>query len=184
MKQTNFFDEMLERLPAENREAYTGSDQIILILDGFINVLPSFVAIFAFLLSGISFKVFSSVVSRVDDTPENIYVWRFVTGNVFAYFYIVLALISIFATTDDPFGIVCVNLYNLFMVVYAYIGFNFAKALISIKKSPRFANILLILLILFTSGLAFTILSYVGVYFTIARNKALNSNNGNNGTIV
>lgn len=171
-------EDMKANLPIESQSALPNEESVLLLIDGVINALPSMAVIFAFLLAGVSLKVFGAVASRMNDVPLRVFEWRFATSSVFAWFYVVLIFLSMIAGAADVFGITVINVYNVFMIVYAYIGFNFVRTMLAMRRSSGFATLALIAVILIASGFAVTLLSYIGVYFTIARNKALKNANG------
>lgn len=171
------YEDIEAALAAQGASADTAlvtEEQITLLLDSLVAVIPSLVVILGFIFAGISLKVFTAVVRRFDTRIDHVFNWVFFTGSIFAYFYIVLALLSFIAGTTDVFGIAVANIYNVFMVVYAYVGFNFARALLAQKRSVAFSTVILLVIIAISAGFALTVLSFLGVYFTIARNKAIN----------
>ncbi len=176
---TEYFAQMASRLPAESQAVVITEQEIGSIIDSVILTLPSFIVVISFIIVGISLKIFSSVSSRMIDKPEKVFNWRFSTGNLFAYFYIALLVLSFFADTSDAFGIVVSNLYTVFLVIYAYIGFNVARAMFMQRKSAAFSTFILIVLVLLLSNLAISLLSFLGVFFTITKNKVEKKSSGN-----
>ena len=174
-------EEMKATLPEQSLAGLPNEEVVLLLLDGVINALPSMTVILAFLLCGVSLKVFSGVASRIDGAPQRVLEWRFTTNNIFAWFYVAVALLSVIAGASDVLAIAIININNVFMAVYAYIGFCFVKAMMTMRRSSGFATLMLIAIILLMSSFALTVLSYVGVYFTIARNKAIKSGDGAGG---
>jgi len=166
------FDQMLEGIPEGSEGVAATEEYATLLLTTFVNSLPSLIVICAFLIVGASMKVFGFVVSRFTARPTALYRWRFSTSSPFVYFYLALFVLSIFAGGVDVFGIAVLNLYNVFTAVYAYIGFNFLRALLMMKKSAFFSTFILILSVVLLSSIALTVLAMFGVYFTIAKNKA------------
>lgn len=136
-------------------------------------VIPSLVVIAAFLITGLTAKVFTFIVSRFSDRPDFAVNWRFSTGNLYAYFYIAVVLLSSLAGASDIPGIALANIRNVFMIVYAYIGFNYVHYVISRSRSSFFATAVLIAAILALSSFALSLLSFIGVYFTVVKNKTL-----------
>ena len=140
--------------------------------DSFKLLSLSFAVIVGFVISGITLKLYSFAVLKLAKDGHYVLNWRFATSNVFAIFYIVLSFVSVFALSSDSFVTVAIaNLYNIFMVVYAYFGFNFAASLISMRRSRGFAFLVLIFIILAFSSFAIEILSFMGVFYTITENK-------------
>ena len=84
----------------------------------------------------------------------------------------VLSFAIIFINSFDNFYFVAVyNLYNIFMVLFAYIGFKALVYLLN-KKFNKAISILMIIgaLVTFTS-LASQLLALVGVIYTIRKNN-------------
>jgi hypothetical protein len=70
-------------------------------------------------------------------------------------------------SADSVVSVAVANLYNIFMVVFAYLGFNFAVQLLSTRRSKAFAYFIIVLALLMFSSFAIEILSLMGVFFTI-----------------
>ena len=178
----NFIESSLQ----SNTELYEGvyegisEEYISLLLSSLVMTLPSLVVALAFLLTGLSCKFFTFIVSRLSDKREYILSWRFSTSNIFAYFYLAAVIFLGLIGTSDVFGIAIANLQNVFMLVYAYIGFNYAKYIFSRRRNAIFVTLILIAAVAAFSSLAVSILSFLGVYFTIAKNKALSANSSDN----
>ncbi len=166
-----YVEEMTASLPEGAAAAAFTEEDIVNLLDSFILIIPSLIVIVAFVMVGIICKIFSSILSGMINDPKSIFDWRFDTDSIFAYFYIALILLSAFSATNDVFGIAVANLYNVFMVVYAYFGFNFAKAILMRSKSSAASTFILVAIIFLLSGFAVSLLSFLGVYFIIMKNK-------------
>ena len=160
-------------------ESFFGEDIAAEIFDLLVSISFSILIIVAFTIAGITLKVFCGIIARLVSEPHCVYEWRFSTSSLFAYFYIALLILSFIVGSSDVFAICVQNLYNVFMVVYAYIGFNFAHALFSRERSPLFTIAVLIFAILFASSVAVTLLSLLGVFFTVKRNKDREALGGN-----
>ncbi|MBQ8321945.1 MAG: DUF2232 domain-containing protein [Clostridia bacterium] len=139
-------------------------------IDSLANYLISFILIVAFLLTGITLKLFGFVLSRLHSEPEQIRGWRFVTPSAFAYFYIVLFLVSTFMMGNSVIEVAVLNLSNLFAVIYAYIGLKSAYSMLRSKRSAVFSSVILTLALFVFSGFAINVLSVLGVVFTIRYN--------------
>jgi hypothetical protein len=75
--------------------------------------------------------------------------------------------------SNGVLGIAVGNLYNIFMVVYAYVGFNYAVAVLSIKFKPTTSIIILLVITLLAMSMALGLLAMFGVLFTIRKNREL-----------
>ena len=135
------------------------------------NMIIAYVLIYSFLVVGISAKLFGAIVSRCMEDKESIRKWRFVTSNVYAYFYVILALAAVFVGTTDVLSVSVLNLYCLFMHVFAYVGFNYAVALFG-RKMKKVASFIIVSIALLISGtIGLQILAFLGVMFTIRRSR-------------
>ena len=150
---------------------YTAEEAAAL-FDMLLNMMLSIIVIISLVLVGIILKIFSAFMIRVSDNPERILSWRFVTPNLFAYFYLTLfVLYFILASSGGALAISVMNLYNIFMAIYAYFGFGYATAFLSKGRSRGFATVMVIIGCVLFSSFAFQILSVLGVFFTINYNK-------------
>ncbi len=141
-----------------------------------ISMIISYLVIFSFATIGIAMKIFSFTASRCADDSSGIKEWRFLTTNVYAYFYVILALVSVFVySTDSLFGISVLNLYNIFMVVFAYVGFNYALSLLRRRMKKWSSFIFLAVLTVMFSSLAIQFLAFLGVIFTIRKSRETGS---------
>ena len=130
-------------------------------------------AISAFLISGITFKVFEATLKRYTSGTD-IKRWSFGTSSLLAYTYVILSILDIF--TSDSIGVVPVSisvLVSIFAVVYAYLGFKLVYAITSKKRGRVIATIILLFAFLLLSSISVRLLSYIGVYYTIYTNRAL-----------
>ena len=131
--------------------------------------------LFAFVLSGLTLKLFVHSVEKNSDEECEIYGWNFAASNFVSYFYIVLALVALVSVADgSTFSFVIFTLNTIFTAVFAYIGIkSLYYIIISKGKSKAFAIVLLVLAILLLSSFAFQILSYFGVIMNILTNKVI-----------
>lgn len=142
------------------------------LFDAMASVMISVFIITAFFLAGFTYKIFGLITLRFAEDKEKSLKWRFVTPSLYAYFYIVLIILQLLVgASDDVLAIAVINLYNVFMFVYAYVGFNCAHAMLLTRRSSGFAWLILILATVTFSSLAIQILSMLGVIFTLQYNK-------------
>ena len=148
-----------------------GEDIVVSAFDQQVNMIISYVLIGAFAMTGISMKLFSAIVSRCVDDNSSIRSWRFIANGACAYLYVILALGAIFVLPTDVLGISVLNLYNFFMCVFAYVGFNYALALFRRRMKKVASFILLVVILLVASSIAIQILAFLGVFFTIRKSR-------------
>ncbi len=139
---------------------------------------PSLIGIFIFVITGISFKIFSAAVYRRCENTDYILRWRFSTSGVFVIFYILLAVLNIFISEINAYTLSVVNLYAFFNFIYAYIGYNYLTAIFAQKMRPGIARLIIILAVLFLSSFAMQVLALLGAFFTFLANKAMRNHSG------
>lgn len=133
-----------------------------------IRSLISYIVIGSFVIVGLSMKAFSLAVSKLSENKRHIIEWRFVATNIFAYSYLLLVVASIFVhSADSVFAISVLNLYNIFQVIFAYVGFNFAMAILTTRMRTGTAFIILFALLAVFSSFVIQLLAVMGVMFTL-----------------
>ena len=181
-----FYGEILDSLRAifisSMSELYTASgfeisqEIIAAAFDMQVRLIVAYLLIGGFLLVGLSMKVFSLAVALLAEEKKHIAEWRFATTNIFAYFYLILTLASMFVmSADSLFAVSVLNLYNIFLVIFAYVGFNFAIAILSFKLKRGMAFFILLILIGVFASFAMQILAVLGVLFTLRNNRKENT---------
>ena len=165
-------------------EAYTTSgievtaELLTELFDSQINMIVSYIIIAGFLTVGLSFKLFGYILGKWSENKAEIKAWKFKTSNAFAYCYLILVFASIFLmSSTDILSVVIYNLYNIFLVVYAYVGFNVVKDMLTKKLSPLFASFIIIGALIVFSSLVVQILAVSGVFYTIRTKKEAESIN-------
>ncbi len=141
-------------------------------LDNLAYLSPSVIAIVAFLLIGIAFKIFIRLIFKYSLAGSLVLRWRFTTTNVFVIFYLVLALLNVFLSDKGAFAVSVLNLYTFFNFLYAYVGYNFAIALLTQKMRYGIAVLIVVGAVMLFSSLAFNLLAIGGVVFTFISNKS------------
>ena len=102
--------------------------------------------------------------------------------SLFAYFYALLIIISLFIdSADDVFAMAIINLQMIFMAVFAYIGFTFVSALITVRaRRPAYSGLIFAVAVVLCSSVAMRILALVGAFVVIMHGKI----SGNNSTVT
>lgn len=152
--------------------AYNAMEAEAFIKETVLLLIPMTVLL-AFLSTGITFKVFSKIVEKNSGEESGIHFWKFKTSNLIAYFYIVVAVLSIFAYSDGSvFTYVITTVNTIFAPIFAYIGaYVIYIFLISRGKSPFFSIFIIFAGIFIFSSFSLQLLSFFGVYFNITSNK-------------
>ena len=153
-------------------EVVISSEDIAMMFDSVANLGIAMIIILSFAIVGISFKLFTRVVASYVKDGSIIRDWRFRPSGVFGYFYIALYLFSIFLGEPSAFSLTVMNLYYVFMVVFAYLGYGVTVSFLSQVRSSTFAYLSVIAALVLFSSIAIQILSLVGVFFAINYGKA------------
>ena len=158
---------LAEQLDGE-ASTYAISEEFALSLaDSIISMLPALFIMTAVVVAGITCKIFTYTVYRVTGNSR-IYEWKFVPHSPLAYAYSVLfVLYVVLSGRTDVFSLVTVNLAVVLMCIYAYYGFGFATALISMRHTRGFAWSILAVGLIVMPPITFVVLSFFGVAFNI-----------------
>ena len=134
----------------------------------------SFIAGFAFLISGIAIKIFAFTVLRVSKKGILISFAHFIPTNISAYSYALVLILSIFSGTDSTFGIIMLNASNIFMLVFAYLGVRYLTTLAHMTGKRGLIYAILIASLVTVPDVALRLLSLLGAWVTIGTNNTLN----------
>ena len=138
------------------------------VLRSLASIVPSIVIICSFVLSGFSLKFQSLMLRSVaeDDTKKRIAEWRFSLSTPIYYaFWIVLLLnfFTEFSKNVSVYSITVVNIYNVLLYVFAYLGIGVVLTMLEkLFKSRRLAKLAIVGAILLFSGLAIELIAYFG----------------------
>ncbi len=129
--------------------------------------LPSFVIIFAFFLTGISYKLYDFLRVRLFDISRKD-LELFVPTKFLTYSYIVIAILSLFSSSGtDIFALSITNVYNVLLVVFAYFGLKITYTLVKVARGTAFAVLLILVAFALFTSTAITLLSFIGVFFAL-----------------
>ncbi len=168
-----FVSSIMDTLKETSSELFLAIDELTVseAFDSLFNFSPSAIVIFAFALTGVALKIFSTLSYKLAKEPQRVIYWRFATSSVIAYFYCALFVLNFFAAGNEVFAITVSNLFYVFLAVYAYIGYNFALSIISGRLGYALSVIIVIAIILLFGIIALELLSLLGVVFTHISNK-------------
>ena len=175
---------MLENPMLADQTTAITDDVIVELIDGYFSLIPSFMVILALVSTAISHAVFLIILALCASRGIAKNTGAFCTSPVFAIAYILLFIMTLFENDGGVFSIAMLNLYSVFRLVYAYVGFRLFSFIIGKKlKSIPLAVVILSVLSLIFSGFAIDILSAVGVLetFAVARFYAKGGDNMNGG---
>lgn len=97
--------------------------------------------------------------------------WSFATPVLFAYFYGVVFLLSIFIVGDSVFALAVGNLQLFFMCMYAYVGFKYLRFVSRRTRRRHPMTIVIIVLFFLMPSVAIQLLSLEGVIAVITAHR-------------
>lgn len=158
---------------ANASEMLTKADMSI-IFESLTSQIISLIGIFAFLMSGITIKLFSSFMLKVTKRGMLRSFAHFLPSNIVAYGFVAVLIISIFSGNENVFEIVILNLSNILSAVFAYLGLRYLITALGISGRRGLGYSAIIFAFLMFPGAAIRILSLLGVYATVGTNNAIN----------
>ncbi len=132
----------------------------------------SFLIISAFVLCGLTCKIFSRMVAYAERDEAYIRAWRFLPPSIAAYFYIALVVLSFFVgSAETVFAIAIQNLIYIFMAVFAYVGLRHLIFVAAQAKRRGFFLLVVGFLLILLNVSALQILSFLGTYVAVISNR-------------
>ena len=130
--------------------------------------LPSLVIVIAFILTGITFKLFDFFTTRVfPEANENFGI--FIPTKFLAYSFISIAILSVLSSSSpDIFAISINNVNNVLTAVFAYFGLKIAYSIVKNTRGSLFAVLLIVVALVLFGTTAITLLSFIGVFFALS----------------
>ena len=155
-----------EQIAALLSEGYVRSS-----VDLYMSMLPSVVVILALAVTALANGVYLIAI-RAASKKASLGTDMFCTSATFAVFFVILAIFNLFESDGSVFNTAMLNLYNVFLVVFAYVGFRFASYMLSQRiKSLALSVIILLVVCFIFSAFSVNLLSVVGVLETFAVSK-------------
>lgn len=137
--------------------------------------LISYIFISSFVSVGLGMKIFGAFTGKLASEKYHILKWRFMPSRSYAYVYVIISIIWVFISTlDNAFAVSVMNLYNIFSIIFLYVGFVSLYNGFKLKMNPITALFLLSLGTLMLSSLGVQILSIIGVV-TVLRNSVISN---------
>lgn len=140
-----------------------------------IKFLPAAIISFAFVSTGIAMKIFSRQAELRTKEASKIDSWSFVPSTFVGVFYLVVAVLALFVT-DGVFADSVLVLDTLFSLVFFYMGVKFFLTVFRYKGKSGLVIFILLLAIFAFGAFASRLISYIGVYFTVASNRTSSEN--------
>ncbi len=138
-----------------------------LFIDSFdllVNLLPAIIAILAFFLAGLTLKYTRRSLINTFKREPLIVLWRFRMTRLYAAFFITLAVLNLFVSSDNVVGLSIMNLYLVFKIVFAYCGVKTVFRLLVNRFGMILAFVFVALGFFF---LSFTVLDIFAFYAAI-----------------
>ena len=143
---------------------------------GMVKLLIPLIILSAFLLCGLSVKIFTGKASKYNDETVKVFDWKFCPPSIVSYFFLIVSIMTIFVT-DGIFAESVYYLDFIFSFVFAYMGFKFLRMLSKDIRGGSFVTVIFVLLLFLSASFAFSLLTYFGAFYTISTNKKLNVEN-------
>lgn len=141
------------------------------IIDSALGAVIAVIAVVSFILCGLCFKVFTAVISKCADNKEELSDWRFEPPSFYGHFYYILIFAYFFAAySEGIISTVIVNLYIIFMWMFAYVGYNVVLEKFAGRKRPITVFIVITLAILLLSSFVLQILAILGAVYVTRQN--------------
>ncbi|MBR2343378.1 MAG: hypothetical protein IKA64_03900 [Clostridia bacterium] len=172
-------------VPTETGTAATifTEETVNLIFDQTIALLLPVTIVFAFLLVGLTHKLYGAIINCNAEDGRRVYGWSFLLPPVFAYFYVAVFIANFFTEGGDSIYALTVTALNFVLLyVFSYLGFRFAVGLLARRISTALARLVVIVCILFFSAGAVQILSLFGVVYTLMADRLLRMGGGTGST--
>lgn len=162
---------LADQLEGEAVAEMLAEEVVLGIANQFISMLPAIFLIAAIAITGLTCKIFTYTVYRTTGNTR-IYEWKFVPNSILAYIYSILfVLYVVFSGKSGVFPLIVVNLAVVLMFVYAYFGFGFVTALLSVRHTRGFSWSIIIVAFIVAPPIALTVLSFFGVAFNVLYSK-------------
>ena len=154
-------------------EYLMSADEAEAIFSLVINMTVGFIASIAFIISGLTLKLFVNLVGKRSENGISKGFETFMPSTVVSVFFIILCLFNVFSQGETVLEIAMANLGIVFSLSYAYIGLKCIFEFMEMMNRKSIFWIMLIVGIVITGSTIIQLLSYVGVYFAliISKNK-------------
>lgn len=166
------FSEYIAMTEQPSISAAITEDVMIDLYYGIVHSAYSIVFVFAFLLVGLTNKLFARLLYRHVESKGRFLSWRFTLSPAYACVFFALYVLQLFADGYDTFAIVVTNLVNVFAFVFAYIGYMIVDAYFRMKSDGRSGGALIVFVALAAFGsTAITVLSLIGAVVSVMMGK-------------
>ena len=177
--------EVFEEAIATAGTSVDGVDVSIIpvLLSAIASLTPSIIIIFGFAVAGVSLKLFSRVLRFLcdDESRARISEWRFALPTPIYIAFWVAAVLNLFSGllgTGGIFNIVVMNVYNVLLYVFLYVGFGVVvDFLTALFKKRSLAIVVTLAAIMFIASIAIELIAYFGASYLFFRRRDVDGQN-------
>lgn len=136
------------------------------------------VAVFAFLISGLTLKLYAVLVLRYSKHGILKRFAHFIPSSFVAVVYIISSVLSAFSSEESLFGIILLNCNVILTAIFGYMGLKYIIMVIRASQRRSLSYCLLIAAFISFPSITPTLISYLGVWVVLgtnSHNKASNN---------
>lgn len=136
------------------------------------------VGVFAFLISGLTLKLYAVLVLRYSKHGILKRFAHFIPSSFVAIVYVISSVLSALSSETSLFGMVLLNANVIMTAVFGYMGLKYILMVIRASQRRSFAYCILIAAFISFPSIAPTLISYLGVWVVLgtnSHNKASNN---------
>ena len=137
------------------------------------NSIISLIVVAAFLITGISMKIFCATMRRSCKYGILKRFSHFGVNNVISYFYILVAVLTFVVSDKTALDVAILNIDTVLVFVFAYIGLKYLLSLAEFTGRRSLIYTLIAAAFLLIGGSALRIASYIGVFINISINRSI-----------
>ena len=148
-------------------------DTMLAIFDTAINSLIGLSLALSFIISGIIIKIFGFFTIRICKNGILKTFSHFIPSSAFAYFFIVIAIITSFKLGNSVFDLSLLNLRIVLFAVFFYMGIRAIQTMLELVPSKYGFLATVIFAFLLMPSVSAIVTAFLGAFFTIANAKAV-----------
>ena len=166
-------DKIVAANPQLNEQNPMTAELLVASFDAFVASSVSMMAILAFMIAGLMFKLLGVALSIALKDKDAVAGWHFILTPAYAYAFLAAYVISIFLEEADIFGITVLNFVNVFMAIFAYLGFIFVLSILERRFTSKLAALAVaIIALLIFAPTAMQLLAFIGTFAVVLYDKA------------
>ena len=167
----NEFVELLSQFTLTNEQGEIENAMTVedaqLIFKAFSTTFIALIAIFSFLIAGLTLKLYAKIVLKYSKHGILKKFAHFLPSSLCAYSYVISSILAIFSKDGSRFSLILLNINTIMLVVFAYMGVKYL--LMVAKLSARRSVVYFLIALGFLSFPTFApqIISYIGVWVAV-----------------